>query len=86
MDKITTQVLGLFTPWKSVTLSHDRHKLVLQSTPLETLAMINLDYLGPFSNDQYVFLMINQRTKYPKVELMTSTFAKDVFFSARTIF
>ena len=79
MEKITTQVLGLCTPWKSVTPSHDRHKLVLQSTPLEILDIINLDYLSPFSNGHYVFVMIDQRTKYPEVELMPSTCIKNGF-------
>ena len=43
--------------------------------------MINLDFLGPFSNGQCVFVTIDQRTKYPEVKLVTSTFAKNVFFA-----
>ena len=63
MDKITTQVLGLCTSCKSVTPSHDRHKLISQPTPSETLDTINLDFLGPFPNGQYIFVMIDQRTE-----------------------
>ena len=65
MGKITTQVLGLYTFCKSVTPSHDRQKLISQPTPSETLDTINLDFLGPFPNGQYILVMIDQSTKYP---------------------
>ena len=54
MDGITIQVLGLGTSYKSVIPSHDRHKLISQPTPSETLDAINIDFLGPFPNDQYI--------------------------------
>ena len=48
--------------------------------------MINLDFWGPFSNGQCVFVMIDQRTKYPEVKLVTSAFAKNVFFALERFF
>ena len=44
MDKITTQVIGFCTSCKSV----NRHKLVSQPTPSETLDTINLDFWAYF--------------------------------------
>ena len=86
MDKITTQVLGLYTFCKSVTPSHDRHKLISQPTPSETLDTINLDFLGPFPNGQYIFVMIDQCTKYPDVDFMRSTSARNVIFVLERFF
>ena len=86
MDKITTQVLGLCTSCKSVTPSHDRHKLISQPTPSETLDTINLDFLGPFPNGQYIFVMIDQCTKYPDVDFMRSTSARNVIFVLERFF
>ena len=85
MEKITT-VLGLCTFCKSVTPSHDRHKLIPQHTLSETLDTINLDFLGPFPNGQYIFVMIDQRTKYPDVEFMRSTSARNVIFALERFF
>ena len=86
MDKITRQVLGLCTFCKSVTPSHDRHKLISQPTPLETLDTINLDFLGPFPNGQYIFVMIDQRRKYLDVEFTRSTSARNVIFVLERFF
>ena len=85
IEKITT-VLGLCTFCKSVAPSHDRHKLIPQHTLSETLDTINLDFLGPFPNGQYIFVMIDQRTKYPDVEFMRSTSARNVIFALERFF
>ena len=81
IDKITTPVLGLYSPWKSITPSHDLHKLISQPTPSETLDTLNLDFLGPFSNGQYICVMINQGTKNSEIEFMRSTSARNVIFA-----
>ena len=86
MDKITTQALNLCTSCRSVTPSHDRHRLISQPAPSETLDTINLDFLGPFSNGKYIFVMNDQRTKYPDVEFMISTSARNVIFALERIF
>ena len=85
MEKITT-VLGLWTFCKSVIPSHDPHKLIPQHTLSETLDTINLDFLGPFTNGRYIFEMIDQRTKYPDVEFMRSTSARNVIFALEWFF
>ena len=72
-DKITTKLLSLCNPCKSISPRHDWHKLILQPTPSETLHTINLDFLGPLSNGQCIFVMIDRRTKYSDAEFMTST-------------
>ena len=84
VDKITTQVLG--TSCKSVTPSHHRQKLISQPTPSETLDTINLDFLGPFPNGQHIFVVIDQRTKYPNIEFMWSTSATNVIFALERFF
>ena len=47
---------------------------------------MNLDFLGPFLNDQYICVMINQRTKYPDIEFMRSTSARNVIFALERFF
>ena len=86
MDKITTQVLGLCTSCKYITPSHDRHKLISQPTSSETVDTINVDTLCPFSNVQYIFVMIHQRTKYPDVAFMKSTSARNAIFALEQFF
>ena len=76
-DKIITQVLGL---------SHDRHKLLYQPTPLATLGTINLIFLGSLTNIQYIFIMIDQRITYPTAEFMRSTSGKNVIFAIERFF
>lgn len=82
MDKITTQVIGFCTSCKSV----NRHKLVSQPTPSETLDTINLDFLGLFPSDQYIFVMIDKSTKCPEVEFMRSTTARNVISALEKLF
>ena len=77
IDKITTPILGLCTPCKSVTPSW---------TWWQTLHSINLDFLGPFSNGQYLYLMIDQHTKYSDIEFMRSTSTRDVIFALDLFF
>ena len=86
MDKITTHVLGICSSCKFVNPSHDRHKLISQPTPLETLDTINLDFLGPVPNGQYIFVVIDQRAKYPKVDFLRSTSARNVIFALERFF
>ena len=86
MNKITTQVLGLCTSCKSVTPSHDRHKLISQPTLSEALDTFNIDFLGLFPNGRYIFVMIDQRTKYPDIDFMRSTLARSVIFVLERFF
>ena len=85
IDKITTQILALCFSYSSVTPWHNRHKLS-QPTPSETLDTTNLYFLGSFANDQYVFVMIDQRRKYPVVELTRSASAKNAVFTIKPFF
>ena len=62
-------------------LDNDRLKLLSQPTPSETLDTVNLDFLGPFPNGQYIFVMIDQRTKYTDVEFMSRISANNVIFA-----
>ena len=84
-DKITAQVSGLGTSCKSVTPSHDRHKLISEPTSV-TLDTINRDFGGPFPNGQNIFVMIGQRTKYPVVTFMRTTSAWTVIFALERFF
>ena len=78
IDKIIPPVLGLCTPYKSITQLHDQHKFLWQPTTSETLLTVNLDFLGSFTNGQYIFVMIDQHIKYSNIEFMRSTSARNV--------
>lgn len=42
--------------------------------------------LGPFPNGQYIFAMMDQRVKYPEVEFMRITSARNVNFALERFF
>ena len=77
IDKITTPILGLCTPCKSVTPSW---------TWWQTLHSINLDFLGPFSNGQYLYLMIDQHTKIFRHTIYEKYLYQECYICARLIF
>ena len=59
-----------------------------QSMPIpETVwDKLNVDYLGPFPNGQYIFVAIDQRSKFPEIEFVSSTSANQQILALERIF
>jgi len=44
-------------------------------TPENVWDTINVDFIGPFPNGQYIFVAIDQRSRYPEIEFLKTTSA-----------
>ena len=51
--------------------------LYIRPLPQEVWEQLNMDYLGPFSNGHYMFVIIDQRSKFPEVEFLTSPWSAE---------
>ena len=60
--------------------------LYIMPLPQEVWEQLNMDYLGPFPNGHYMFVIIDQRSKFPEAEFLTSTSAEQLIPSLQRIF
>ena len=49
--------------------------------PEQAWQKLNMDFIGPFPNGEYIFATIDQRSKFPEIDFMISTSANNVINS-----
>ena len=73
MDQLVERIVGLCIPCQTVTQTHKKPPLIIQPLPAHVWETVNVDYLGPFPNGYYLFVIVDQRSKYPAVEFLRNT-------------
>lgn len=73
LDKLVDELIRACIPCQSVT--KQKVKPPLQNQPLakNVWQKVHIDYLGPFPNNSYILVMVDQRSKYPEIDFTSST-------------
>ena len=65
-----------------------KHNTPIQNMPIpdRDWQTVNIDYLGPLPNGYYIFVIVDQRSRYPDVEFLHSTAASALIPRLNRIF
>ena len=75
IDKMTEEEIRNCLPCQAVGKQNTPAPLNITPTPKHVWEIINTDYLGPLPNGWYLFVLIDQKSKYPEVEFIRNTSA-----------
>ena len=75
MDKAVEAEILRCIPRQAVGKEKAPAKLKIMPLPDKVWRIVNMDYIGPFPNGNYLFVAIDQRSRYPEVEFVKSTSA-----------
>ena len=73
-DAVETEVAGCMS-CQAVGKAKPPPTLNITPTPTDVWDIVNVDYLGPLPNGTYVFVIVDQKSKFPDIEFVSSTSA-----------
>lgn len=50
-----------------------RDPIATKERPFSPFEMIDVDFIGPFPNQKYIFLMVDEYSRFPVAEVVSST-------------
>lgn len=86
MDALVEKEIGQCLSCQATTKKKTQQPLNIMLIPEEVWEKVNVDYLGPFPNGQYIFVAIDQRSRFPEVEFTNSTSARKLINTLDRIF
>ena len=75
LDELVEKELSTCVPCQAVTKHNTQAPIQNMPIPDRVWQTVNIDYLGPLPNGYYIFVIIDQRSRYPDVEFVHSTAA-----------
>ena len=78
MDAMVAEEIKSCLSCQAVGKQNPPAKLNLTPTPKATWETVNVDYLGPLPNGTYLFVLIDQHSKYPVVHFVRNTSAESL--------
>ena len=73
LNKLVEELIRHCIPCQSVTKPKTKPPLQNQPLAKHFWQKVHIDYLGPFPNNSYILLTIDQRSKYPEIDFTSST-------------
>ncbi|RXN18549.1 putative protein K02A2.6-like protein [Labeo rohita] len=73
-------------PCQAATFQHHTESLKISDLPAEPWVEVSVDFTGPFSSGDYLLVVVDDHSRYPEVEIVTSTAANAVIPKLDKIF
>ena len=70
----------------STTTEHQREPLRMTPLPSSPWSEVSVDFSGPFSSGDYILVVVDDYSRYPEVEIVSSTSAKSTIPKLHAIF
>ncbi|XP_057290865.1 uncharacterized protein LOC130613554 [Hydractinia symbiolongicarpus] len=76
IDDLVEKKISNYIPCQAVTPTRADAPIRIMDIPEQVWETLNIDFLGPFPTGYYLFVVIDQRSKFPEVEFLKSTKAE----------
>ncbi|XP_057292552.1 uncharacterized protein K02A2.6-like [Hydractinia symbiolongicarpus] len=76
IDNMVEKKISNCIPCQAVTPTSADAPIRIMDIPEQVWETLNIDFLGPFPTGYYLFVVIDQRSKFPEVEFLKSTKAE----------
>lgn len=73
LDKMVEQIVKSCPICQIATDTYDRDPIIIRKPASKPFETVNVDYAGPFPNGKYVFIMVDECSRYPFFEIVSST-------------
>ncbi|KAK9703504.1 RNase H-like domain found in reverse transcriptase [Popillia japonica] len=73
IDKLTEQEIRKCIACQATDESKYKAPLQLRETPNQPFIKLDIDYAGPFQNNKYAVLLVDEYSRYPFIEMINST-------------
>ncbi len=77
MNKLVEQKIARCTMCQAAVITKQRDPLVMTALPSRPWEWIAADHIGPFPTGEYMFVTIDEYSKYPEVEIAQTTSATE---------
>ncbi|XP_052775537.1 uncharacterized protein K02A2.6-like [Mya arenaria] len=86
MDKMVEDLCNSCIPCLAATDENSREPLQMTEMPKQAWDSVSMDFCGPFSDGKYLLVLIDDFSRFPIVEIITSLNAKSVIEKLDKIF
>ena len=86
LDKKVEKEIMHCIPCQAVGNAKPQEPIKSTKIPPKVWQVIHADYLGPLPNGQYIFVVMDQRSRFPEVEFVNSTSANQLVSRLHRIF
>ena len=86
IDKLMEKKIAGCIPCQAAITVHQRNPLQITTMPERPWQRIAVDFCGPFPTGEYALVTIDEASRYPDVEIISSTSARDTMFALEKIF